>query len=286
MRLSNMLRMIITQNTEDYSEYEFLLDVRNETNMANLAKNFNYKNHKFLHHSFIKLTVQSNAKKAELNIEKSNAAYDRVSAHIATHIILKRRIMKVYNYRSFAKIKSKVATDFFTNNYLIHTFRGLANQKFVVYNIYNLLKKNSGLLEIFFSMNDILKGVVSYFYLQKITNPIDFHYLMSLVRQLGEVGASYSEFIKDWTIKQSFNQQNQEVFIKKKSELNSLVSEFNLWKQSKELKENLDEKIKKKKRLLGVKWEERAVLGKMTKGLKATKGKNNIKKKGVKKRDK
>jgi hypothetical protein len=100
---------------------------------------------------------------------------------------------------------------------------------------------------------------------------------MCLLRQLGEVGLSYSDFIREWTINQDFSQKNQEIFVKKKNELNSLVLEFNVWKQSKELKENLDDKMKKKKKVLGVKWEERAVIGRMTKYLKA----KTAKKKGA-----
>lgn len=109
--------------------------------------------------------------------------------------------MKFYDSRRFAKIKNKIALDFFTNNFIVNTFKGIATQEFITNNMFNLMKKNSGLLDIFYILNDSLKSVIYFFFQTRIKNPVDFHYIMSLVSKLAEIGTDYSKLVREVTSK-------------------------------------------------------------------------------------
>jgi hypothetical protein len=87
---------------------------------------------------------------------------------------------------------------------------------------------------------------------------------MSLLAKLCEIGVDYSQFVRDVTIKQEFSQDNYTKFIKQKQGLDEFNMEFIVWKKSKETKEDLDAKLKKKRRMLGVKWEERDLVNKVS----------------------
>lgn len=279
-KLHNIFRTIVLQNLDENQSFEHLTNLRTPENIISFASSFNYKQNKFgTGVRIVKVSIKSDLKKAELNAELCDHQYTLSQGTVAKHINLKWRIMQFYDSRKFAKIKNKIALDFFTNNYIINTFKGIATYKFVVHNMFNLMKKNSGLLDIFTMMNETLKSVVHFFFSTKVTNPIDFHYIMSMLSKLAEIGVDYSHFVKEITISQDFSETSKKEFITKKQEIDEFNVEYKLWKQNKEAKEDLDAKLKKKKKMLGVKWEERELMSKVTKAVKK-RMKNKNKKKG------
>mmetsp|Transcript_20410 Transcript_20410/g.17734 ORF Transcript_20410/g.17734 Transcript_20410/m.17734 type:complete len:479 (+) Transcript_20410:817-2253(+) len=267
-KCQTILRTIVLQNPTEHSDYDHLVSLRKAAQIESYASSFNHKANKFENSRIIKLNLKSDLKKAEAAYEKCELQYNMVSAEIAKHISLKARIMKVYDSRRFAKIKNKVAIDFFTNNYIINTFKGVATQQFVVNNMFTLMKKNSGLLDIFTMMNDTIKNVLYFFFHTKVTNPVDFHYIMNLLSKLAEIGVDYSKYVREITIKQDFSGDSKKEFVKRKQEIDEFNYEYKVWKQNKEAKEDLDAKLKKKKKVLGVKWQERDLLSKVSRAVK------------------
>lgn len=265
-KTSETLRNIILENVEEFANLSSLTELKTKDDFSRFASNFNVSSNKLTDFSFFRITIESDIKKAELNLEKCEEAYLKMQVTVAKHIILKRKLMKFYDTRKFIKMRNKAGTDFSSGNFIINTFRGLTTYKFVVNNIFTLMKRNSGLLEIFTDINTIMKEVIYFFFGQRITNPIDFHYLMNLLRNLAEIAVGYSTFIRDVTERMDLSSSNQQMFVAKKNQLTELTKEFMLWKQSKEQKENLDSILRhKKKKILGVKWEERATIGKLQK---------------------
>jgi len=207
---------------------------------------------------FMIITLESDPKKAALEFEKCDQAYLNDQVMIAKHISLRKAILKFYNKNSFAKIKAKINFDSFEHSYILDTFKNLADHRFVIDNIFLLVKKNSGLLQLFYEINNFLKKSVYFFFKNRLDNPLDFHYIMNLLHAISNIGSEYRDFIRELTIKKQFSPENNKMFVKKKVEVNELEREFEKWANTIETKEDLSNKVKKK-RVIGVKWEERAL---------------------------
>jgi hypothetical protein len=102
---------------------------------------------------------------------------------------------------------------------------------------------------------------------------------MNLLHAIAKIGTDYAAFIRELTIQKQFSPENNKMFVKKKVEVNELEKEFERWANTIEIKEDLSNKVKKK-RVIGVKWEERALKSSLKQVKKPTKKtsskKNNI----------
>jgi len=232
----------------------------------------------FIPQKFVTINLESDPKKAALVYDKCDQVYLSDQVMVAKHINLRKAILKFYNKKNFAKIKAKIDFDCFEHNYILNTFKNLADHRFVIDNIFLLVKKNSGLLQLFYEINNFLKRSVHFFFKNRLDNPLDFHYIMNLLHAIAKIGTDYTTFIRELTIQKQFSPENNKMFVKKKVEVNELEKEFEKWANTIEIKEDLSNKVKKK-RVIGVKWEERALkssLKQVKKPIKKTKQKNII----------
>ena len=256
-KLRFALKNTIDSLTHEKSSLEFLLKFSSVEDFANLSKdlcsaktNIPYK--------FVTINIESNTKKAEEEYEKCDKAYLDEQVLISKRINLKKAILKIYNKNSFAKMKAKINFDSYEHNYLLVAFKNLADHNFVLDNIFHLVKKNSALLQLFYDINNFLKKALFFFFKNKLENPLDFHYIMSLLHALAKNGADYAEFIRDLTINKQFTPEKNKIFVAKKVEITDLEKEFERWANTREVQEDLNQKMRKK-RIIGVKWEERAL---------------------------
>ena len=248
-----------------------LLKYINSKDFSQLARDVKASKVKFSF-KLVSLTLQSNLKQAEIEYEQCNQAYLNEQMAIARHINLKKAILKFYNKSRFAKIKAKINFNSLEHNYILATFRNLADHKFVLDNVFNLVKKNSALLQLFYKINNFLKRVMFFFYYTRLENPLDFHYIMSLLHNISKLGSEYVEFIRELTISKEFGPENNKTFVTKKVEVGDLSKEFEKWKNTKEVREDLGQK-QKRRRLVGVKWEERGLKSALNKKAKKIKSK-------------
>jgi len=256
-KLRYALRNTIESSVTEKSPVEFLLKYSSVEDFTNLSKELGSSKLN-IPYKFVTLNIESNAKKAEEEYEKCDKAYLDEQVVISKHINLKKAILKMYNKNSFAKMKAKINFDSFEHNYLLVAFKNLADHNFVLDNIFNLVKRNSALLQLFYDINNFLKKALYFFFKNKLENPLDFHYIMSLLHALAKKGAEYAEFIRDLTINKQFSQEKHKIFVTKKVEISDLEKEFEKWANTREVQEDLNQKLRKK-RIIGVKWEERAL---------------------------
>ena len=210
-----------------------------------------------LSYEFQTVIIDSDPQKAEIEYEKCNQAYLAEQMTIARHINIKRAIIKLYRKSYAAKRRTALGSSSQGHRHLLAVFRKRDNLESKLDNVFGLLRKNSALLQPFDELNIFTKKVMFFFYYTKLDNPLDFHYIMSLLHTLAKIGSEYVEFVRMLAINGEFNQKSNKSFVAKKVEVSLLLKEFERWKNTKEEHEkDLAEKQRRRK-VLGVKWEER-----------------------------
>ena len=220
--------------------------------------------------NFVSIALKSNLNQAKIDYKQYDQARLNEQMTIARHINLKKAILKLYSRSKFPRIKEKINFDYLEHNYILAAFRSLTDHKFVLNNVFELVRKNSALLQPFYEINNLLKRVMFFFYYTKLENSLDFHYITSLLQTVSKIGLEYVNLIRELTISQEFNEDNNKIFETKREKISELLNEFEEWKDMKESKEDLDQKQRRKK-MIGVKWEAKEFRSALMKKVKKSK---------------
>jgi len=183
---------------------------------------------------------------------------------IASHINLKKAIMKTVQMNKYVKLKEKIHLRLLSLISTSLTLKPMLDRKFLLKNVFRTVCKNSSAFELFSTINELQRSVLDVFYTTNIENPIDFHYLVNQLSNLTKISVEYADYIKKMTQQAEISHDSFEMFVKEKKRLDEFRESFNLWKEhNMRSVDDIDSKLRKKRKMLGVKWEEREIISKM-----------------------
>jgi len=218
----------------------------------------------FPEETFHKVKVVFDAKKVDENYEKAEKAWLSEMKEIASHINLKKAIMKTVQMNKYVKLKEKIHLRLLSLISTSLTLKPMLDRKFLLKNVFRTVCKNSSAFELFSTINELQRSVLDVFYTTNIENPIDFHYLVNQLSNLTKISVEYADYIKKMTQQAEISHDSFEMFVKEKKRLDEFRESFNLWKEhNMRSVDDIDSKLRKKRKMLGVKWEEREIISKM-----------------------
>jgi hypothetical protein len=220
----------------------------------------------FEEEEFFTIKVIADLKKVDENYEKSEKAWVVEVRNRAAHLHLKKRLVRNINRSKFLKIKEKLflsLSSIITINILL---KQVLDKKYIMKNLFKVLCKNSTSLELFSHISELQRSVLDVFYSTNLENAVDFHYLVSQTFDLSKIAIEYGEYVKDLTDKPEGPNNMFERFVKEKKRLEEFKLAFEEWKNMKlKALEDLDANLQKKRKMLGVKWEEREMITRIQK---------------------
>lgn len=200
------------------------------------------------------------------NYEEAEKAWLRDQALTAKRIIAKRAFTKHLNIRKFKKLRPKLYLPQISQVYICQIFNTALTRKFVYEHLLNAINANHTLFGLFYHIDEVLIDIMNVFFTTNIENPIDFHYIVNQLTTVTKLTQEYAGFLKEVIQTKVFDQVVNNRFVKYKISLDEINASFQVWKKNNAKQfENIDARLKKKRALIGVKWEERTILSKAQK---------------------
>ena len=213
-----------------------------------------------------KIIVIYDVKKVDYNYEESEKSWLNEMKDISRHIKLKKAIMKNLSIKKYIKVKEKIKMNMICFISINLVLKPVLDHKFLVNNLFKVLCRNSTVFELFSTLNQLQNSVIEVFYTSNIENPIDFHYIINQSAYLAQVLQRYSQFILEITQTTDLQQDVFNIFINEKKALEEFKQSFDKWRNLKmKVVEDVEMKLKKRNKILGLKWEERDIFTNMQK---------------------
>jgi len=144
------------------------------------------------------------------------------------------------------------------------TLKSVLDHKFLMTNLFKALCRNSTAFELFAYINNIQRSIIEVFYTTNLENPIDFHYIINQSSELTKIAVEYSEYIREVTKKDEITHGMFETFVKEKKRLDELKESFEQWKNvNLKFIDDVEARLTKRRKMLGVKWEERDMVNRL-----------------------
>jgi len=222
----------------------------------------------------VSITLKSDEKEAEKNVQKSEKAYLKGQSNIALRICLKRNIHKLFlRKRKELKLYERLILNPFKTNYPLELIE-IGSTKKNTFEVQSFLASLNAKTDIFETLDKHIRWVVHYYATHIIENPTDFHYISNIITKMVGLGQEYISFIKEsYTNREILKKTDfKEVVKEKLKDLEELTEEYVAWSQKKQVRAAEEKLSTKKQKQPRVKWEEEALMLKMQEIAKKRKG--------------
>ena len=252
----------------------FLENLKNNLDDLGFKSEIKYLVTLFNNKDCITISLNVDIKKAEKNLEKSEKVYLSDQKTMAQRICLQKRLRKLYlKKKKDFKLKERLIFNPSKTNYpleLINAALSLNNTN--LNGLQRLLVSLSLKVDMFESINTKYRSLLLDYAVNTVDNPIDFHYISSLLTKIVDYSLEYVNIIKESLKNRETLKKNdvKEMLKEKMKNIEDIMNEYYSWREMKQSKP--DEKVAKKQKLSRAKWEEEALVLKMQEIAKKRKG--------------
>ena len=219
----------------------------------------------FIKEDLVVLTVESDAKIAKKNYDRSEAAFLKDEAKIAQRITLQRKLRKLFAKKGL-KLREKLLFNSCKTGYHLDLVENSVKK-----DILRLIASaDANLGNLLGTVDAYVRRVLDFYTSQAIYNPVDFHYLWNLTQKLIGYGLEFIESMKECLKNKKKASELKELYKEKLNKIEETMQQYESWRGNQSAK--AEDKGSKKQKFTRVKWEEEALVAKMQQIAKKRKG--------------
>lgn len=210
----------------------------------------------FVKEDLVVISIESDAKIAKKNFDRSEAAFLKDETKIAQRITLQRKLRKLFAKKGL-KLREKLLFNACKTGYHLELIDSAPKR-----DILRLIASaDVSLGNLFGSVDANVRRVLNYYAHQGIYNTIDFHYIWNLSQKLIDYGLEFVENMKECLKNKRKVIELKELYKEKLIKIEETMQQYDTWHEGQTAK--AEDKGSKKQKFTRVKWEEEALVAKM-----------------------